>query len=120
MADSKSRYSGAANKFSDSRHQNKRNAKRYERSKEREKKYNNNWKKNPVDLNEIVKKFTPEASGASKGVKYEFKNDKYIIKADMASGYLRIYDREAKAYVKLDGKKGNNNETHFKIKKKKG
>ena len=36
----------------------------------------------------------------------------------MASGYLRIYDKTLKDYVKLDGTLGLPNETHFKIKKR--
>lgn len=34
------------------------------------------------------------------------------------SGYLRIYDKTLKDYVKLDGTPGLPNETHFKIKKR--
>ena len=42
----------------------------------------------------------------------------YNVIADMASGYLRIYDNNLKSYVKLDGTPGTDKETHFKIKKR--
>ena len=71
-----------------------------------------------VDLNDIVWTFTPGAIGSVHGVKYEFENDHYVIKADMAAGYLRIYDKHLKKYVKLDGTPGSLEETHFKIKKR--
>ena len=101
MSDSKSRYSAAARFYAKIvSHGSMRDAIRYALSKAREEKYNENWKKHMVDLNEIVKKFTPGAKGKPKGVKFEFKNDKYIIKVDMPSGYLRIYDRKLKKYVK--------------------
>lgn len=38
--------------------------------------------------------------------------------ADMASGYLRIFDKNQKTYIKLDGTPGTDKETHFKIKKR--
>ena len=37
--------------------------------------------------------------GKTKGVKYQFENANYIIKVDMPSGYLRIYDKKAKATI---------------------
>ena len=36
----------------------------------------------------------------------------------MAAGYLRIKNKNTNQYVKLDGKPGSNDETHFKIKKR--
>ena len=72
-----------------------------------------------VNLNDIVKKFTPGVKGKSKGVKFVFDNGKYIVKVDMPSGYLRIFDKKIKKYVKLDGTPGKNEETHFKVMKRK-
>lgn len=121
MADSKSRYSAAAKFYAKIiSHGSLLDALRYAKSKLRESLYNENWKRNTVNLNDIVNKFTPGAKGKAKGVKYEFENSNYIIKVDMPSGYLRIYDKHAKMYTKLDGTPSNlREETHFKIMKRK-
>ena len=71
-----------------------------------------------VDINDVVHQFAPNSVGQAHGVKYQFESDRYIIKADMASGYLRIYDKVLRQYVKLDGTPGSLEETHFKIKKR--
>ncbi len=88
---------------------------RYERSKSREARHNDQWIRNPVNINEICDRFTPGDDGYREGVKFVFESDRYLVKADMASGYLRIYDKELRAYVKLDGTPGTLAETHFKI-----
>ena len=121
MADSKSRYSAAAKFYAKiMSHGSLLDAIRYAKSKFRESQYNDNWKKNTVNLNDIVNRFTPGSKGKPKGVKYEFENSNYIIKVDMPSGYLRIYDKHAKMYTKLDGTPSNSREeTHFKIMKRK-
>ena len=71
-----------------------------------------------VNINEIVSQFAPNSSGAVHGVKYQFEGVRYIIKADMVGGYLRIYDKVSGQYVKPDGKSGSLVETHYKIKKR--
>jgi len=91
---------------------------RYDRSKERERKYNDNWNKQKVNINEIVDKFTPGCTGVAEGVKFVFEGSEYSVVADMASGYLRIKDNSNGKYLKLDGTPGNREETHFKIKKR--
>lgn len=92
---------------------------RYQRAKAREALYNENWKKIKVNINEIVDKFTPDVEGKKKGEKFVFKNRAYIIKADMAVGYLRIYDRQRKIYIKPDGSPClGRDESHFKILRK--
>ena len=54
--------------------------------------------------------------GHQQGVKYVFEGERYEVKADMASGYLRIYDKVARSYVTLDGIPSDDLElTHFKI-----
>ena len=91
----------------------------YNNSKERENKYNANWMKQKVNLNEIVERFTPGAEGEQKGnVKFIFSGERYNVVTDMASGYLRIYDKVLRKYVKLDGTVGNRKETHYKIKRR--
>lgn len=97
---------------------------RYNRSKAREAKNNENWLKNKVNLNEIVDKFVPQVDGfveqhSEGGVKYDFEGPRYIVKCDKVAGYLRIYDKETKMYCKLDGTPSRNgDETHFKIKRR--
>ena len=91
---------------------------RYDRSKDRETRWNESWKRQPVDLNDIVSRFTPGAQGRRRGVKYVFENARWRIDADMVAGYLRIYDKRTKKNVKLNGLPGSNKETHFKILKR--
>ncbi|MDC7301115.1 hypothetical protein [Agathobacter ruminis] len=121
MSDSKAGYSIAAKFYARIMiHGNMLDAIRYYNSKIREEKYNKNWKKHMVNLNDIVNRFTPGAKGKVKGVKFVFENSNYIIKADMPSGYLRIYDKKAKMYTKIDGTPSRSlEETHFKIMKRK-
>ena len=97
---------------------------RYDRSKAREAANNENWKKQKVNLNEIVDRFVPEVNGfveqhTEGGVKYVFEGDRYTVKCDKVAGYLRIYDKQSKMYCKLDGTPSKNgDETHFKIKRR--
>lgn len=119
MADSKSNYSNASTNYVTKKiHQSTTDMGRYARSKLREAQFNEDWKKHMVNINDVIKKFAPNSVGKEKGVKFQFEGAKYIIKADMASGYLRIYDKTLKNYVKLDGTPGLQSETHFKIKKR--
>lgn len=121
MADSKTGYSIAAKFYARiMSHGSMMDAIRYARSKLRESKFNENWKKHMVNLNDVVNQFTPGAKGKPKGVKYQFENANYIVKVDMPSGYLRIYDKKAKMYTKIDGTPSKTLEdTHFKIMKRK-
>ena len=121
MADSKAMYSGAAKKYAQVMiHNSMLEAVRYYSSKVRESKYNANWEKHKVNLNDVVNRFTPGVKGRAKGVKYQFENDGYIVKVDMPSGYLRIFDKKAGMYTKIDGTpSGSREETHFKILKRK-
>ena len=97
---------------------------RYDRSKNRETLYNENWIKQKVNLNEIVDKFVPAVEGfveqhSEGGVKYDFEGERYIVKCDKVAGYLRIWDKQAKLYCLLDGTPcGLNEFTHFKIKRR--
>lgn len=120
MADNKAGYSKAARFYARYMiHSNMVDAMRYYRSKLRESRFNENWKKNMVNLNDVVDQFTPGAKGKAKGVKYQFEGTHYEVIADMPSGYLRIRDKRTGSFIKLDGTPGNREETHFKIKKRK-
>jgi hypothetical protein len=119
MADSKTNYSKAAKSYSrNTGHTSMTDAFRFFKSKSREAKYDANWKKNSVNLNTVVTKFAPGTQGKAKGVKYVFENANYSVKVDMASGYLRIFDKKVGKYIKMNGKPGTNEETHFKVLKR--
>ena len=119
MADSKSLYSDASDEFVNKDVQEEAQAQRwYNKSKVREAKYDKKWKMAPVNINEIVDQFAPGAKGEKRKIKYLYRGERYNVVADMASGYLRIYDTTIKEYVQLDGTPGNDDETHFIIKKR--
>lgn len=90
----------------------------YNKSKEREKKHNTDWEKQKVNLNDIIDKFAPDFEAKETGSKMIFYGERYNVVADMASGYLRIYDSVLKTYVQMDGTPGTDANTHFKIKKR--
>lgn len=121
MSDSKSIYSAAASIYVTSKTaQDQLEKLCYEKSKAREAKHNEEWKKHFVNLNDIVNIFAPDYTAKEIHGKFIFKsqNGKYNIIADMSAGYLRIYNNEKKRYVKLDGTPGNDKSTHYKIKKR--
>lgn len=124
MADSKSDYSDASKDYvasaagetiSDG------DKKFYERSRIRFARHGDNWTRQSVNINDVVETFTPSAKGTRAGVKFIFYGERYNVVADMASGYLRIYDTVIGHYVDLDGKyhgKNNDDYTHFRILRK--
>ncbi len=119
MADSKTPYSNTSKKYMRiGRKYNMQDAMRAYRSKQREKLHNSSWEKQKVNINDIVNLFAPGSKGHAKGVKFEFDGLRYTVKADMAAGYLRIYDKSTRQYVDLLGRPGTNENTHFKIKKR--
>lgn len=119
MADSKIPYSNASEKYIEMvNDQFNIYGKKYLEIKSREEKYNASWCKIKVNLNDVVNKFAPNASGHVEGYKYIFSGDKYDVVTDMVAGYLRIYNRDTNQYVNLNGKPDSNNNTHFKIKRK--
>ena len=110
MADSKGNYSDSSNNYINKTVLNSEEAKHnFNVSKKKEEKYNDEWSKNKVNINEIVDKFAPNSEGHVEG---------YKVIADMVAGSLRIKDKKINQHVKLDGKPGSNSETHFKIKKR--
>ena len=119
MADSKERYSVASHDYVERVvPTSELDRARFDRSKARERLYNDNWQSTPVNINEICSRFTPGSTGRKKGYKFEFKGERYTVIADMPAGYLRIFDRVLKRYVRLDGTPGTPEETHFKLKKR--
>ena len=121
MSDSKQRYSDSSRSYiGNDVPSSTVDRKRYDSSKAREAKWDENWKKQPVNLNDTVSRFTPGVQGRRKGVKYVFENARWRIDADMVAGYLRIYDKRAKSHIRLDGSISDDRmETHFKILKRK-
>lgn len=116
MSDSKDDYSKISKNYVSEAIFSEKKKEAYLRSKERERLYGENWKRHCVNINEVVERFTPGARGEVHGQKVEFRSQNYIIKADMASGYLRIWDRIAKKFCLLDGTPVDDRDrTHFKI-----
>lgn len=94
---------------------------RYDRSKAREARYNDSWMQNPIDLDAVVEQFAPGAVGRRRGVKLVFEGEIYEVRADMPSGYVRIYNKELRKYVLLDGTPSSDRaKTHFKILRREG
>jgi hypothetical protein len=117
MADAKSPYSEMSNYYVEVEVAESDAARRmYERSKRRESKHGDNWEK--VNINDIVDEFAPGSSGVEHGVKFIFEGERYNVVTDMASGYLRVYDKELETYVDLDGNPDAKNAAHYKIKKR--
>lgn len=116
MADAKSPYSETSKYYVEVETAESDAARRmYERSKRREEKHGDCWEK--VNINDIVDEFAPGSDGAEHGVKFIFEGDRYNVVADMASGYLRVYDKELGTYVDLDGNPDIKNVAHYKIMK---
>lgn len=114
MSDAKSNYSETANKYTE----NAAGKQAYANSKGRESRYNANWKKQSVNLNEVVDKFAPGAKGKAINGKFIYFGDAYNVVADMPSGYVRVFDNKKKKYVTLEGVLGSRKETHYKIKRR--
>lgn len=92
---------------------------RYNRAKTRETKFNENWKKEKVNIIDMVNKYAPDADAYEKGYKYYFEGKESIVICDMIAGYLRIKNKATDLFYKLDGTLTNSREgTHFKIKRK--
>ena len=118
MADAKTPYSIVSNYYITTIVPNSSiDQDRYDRSKERERKFNENWVKQKVNINDIVDKFAPGSDGYEDGVKFVFEGPEYAVIADMVAGYLRIMNNNGE-YVNLDGEPGDDDSTHFKIKKR--
>lgn len=121
MADSKSAYSEASKHYIEVKvPASAKDQERFDKAKLREARYNENWKKQKVNLNEIIDQFCPDFTVKEKGEKFIFKGDRYDIQADMVGGYLKIYDNKIKKWINLDGSiaDSSNGEGHYKIKKR--
>lgn len=119
MADSKNYYSNNSNIYINKTVKMSKEAKhKYDISKKKEEKYNEEWETKKVNINEVVDKFAPNSTGHVEGYKFVYEGEKYQVVADMVSGSLRIKDKGTNQYVTLDGKPGSRNDTHFKIKKR--
>ena len=92
---------------------------RYNKSKAREAKFNENWKKEKVNIVDIVEKYAPNAKAYENGYKFYFEGEKYTVITDMVAGYLRIKDNASGKWLRLDGTLTKSDKrTHFKIKRK--
>lgn len=119
MADQKSAYSEASSHYIEIKvPASAEDQDRFDRAKAREAKYNENWKAQSVNINEIIDEFCPNFTVKQKGEKFIFKGDRYDVSADMAAGYLTIYDKQIKQWIRLDGTVAENGNGHYKIKKR--
>lgn len=120
MSDQKDAYSDVSSYYVEvAIRQSEEDCRAHEASKRREEKYNENWLKQKVNINEICDEFAPGDMGRRVGHKYVFEGPVYTVECDMSAGYLRIRNRVLRCYVRLDGtpdrKQAN---THFKIKRR--
>ena len=90
-------------------------------SKKREADWNDNWKKYKVNINVLLDKYVPGVHPKIETVKAVYENNRYRLKADMASGYIRVFDKQKKTFLDINGNPSNDPATtHFKILKKRG
>lgn len=124
MSDYKTGYSDESKNYIDNQVPNSElDQGRYNRSKDREAKFNANWLRRPVNINDVVDQFVPEREVrvSGNGVKFNIEGERYQIRCDKVAGYLRIWDKKEKSFCKEDGtpaKKKDNEHTHFKIMKR--
>ena len=121
MADSKSAYSEASKHYIEVRvPASAKDQTRFNQAKFREARFNENWKKQMVNLNEIIDQYCPNFTVKEKGDKFIFKGDRYHVQADMVAGYLKIFDNSIKKWINLDGSVADldKGEGHYKIKKR--
>lgn len=119
MADSKATYSEASKHFVEVTAREREEFRRkYEQSKKREARHNDQWRALTVNINDIVDLFAPGDDGQAIGMKYVFTGPKVEVIADMSAGYLRLRDTRTRQWLKLNGKPGSRGETHFKILKR--
>lgn len=121
MSNAKEIYSEASKYYCEvSVRENPLDAARYERSKAREAKYNENWKRQKVNIIDIVEKYAPNATPCHKGYKFYWEGEENVVIADMIAGYLRILHKPTGLHYRLDGTLTDDKDsTHFKIKRKK-
>lgn len=119
MSNAKSAYSVISGYYSEQVvPSSQKDKNRYDRSKRREQKYNEEWKKEKVNVNEIVDKYAPDAESYRDGVKFYFEGKENTVMCDMVGGYLRVKNNATGLFYRADGSLTDSNEgTHFKIKK---
>lgn len=116
MSDYKTPYSKTSNRFVEAANGSRAELAIFESSKRREKRYNVEWLKNKVNLNDICDRFAPGDRGHVEKGKFVFEGERYNVVADMSAGYLRIWDKKLKTYVTLDGMPDKHNRhSHYKI-----
>jgi len=119
MSDNKSKYSEASLHYIETKVPLSESDRiRYEHAKAREAKFNENWKSQPVNLNEIVQLFCPVFTIKEKNEKFIFRGEQYAVQADMVAGYLKIFDLQQRIWVKTDGTPADLDTMHYKIKRR--
>ena len=91
----------------------------YNKSKAREAEFNEKWKKNKVNLIDLVDQYAPNATVYEKRYKFFFEGEKYTVVTDMVSGYARVQEKATERYLDMNGNPNPDGDyTHFKIKRK--
>ena len=100
MGDTKSNYSMLASKYSSNKDASKHTKDIFKRVEAAKKQFGDNWRKNPIDINEVVAKLGPvirqKVTGNRKLVLITKDN---IIKTDLLGGYARMQNRITKKYL---------------------
>lgn len=133
MSDTKTAYHEQSINYYRQSENNVLDQDRMARSKKRESRYNEQWKRRRVDLNEICRRFAPrDPHGHKEGYKWVFEDDRrnrvsgYRVVCDMVAGYLRVYKKTPRypkrgKPIEIDtGRFGSNETTHYKIRKRNG
>ena len=120
MANAKEIYSEASKYYCETKvPASPKDQERYNKSKAREAKYNENWKKEKVNIIDIVNQYAPNAEAYENGYKFYFEGKDNVVMCDMVAGYLRIKNKATGLFYKMDGTLTSSREgTHFKIKRK--
>lgn len=120
MSDAKSHYSAASSDYVNRIVSSSPiDRERYRRAKAREARWNANWIRQSVNINDVIRNFTPnDTVGHRDGIKHVYENSHYKVVADKAAGYLRIYDKWLRRNVDLNGRVQTPARTHFKILKR--
>lgn len=120
MSNAKEMYSEASKYYCETKVPvSPKDQERYNRSKVREAVFNENWKRENVNIIDIVEQFAPEAEAYENGYKFYFEGRDNIVMCDMVAGYLRVKNKETGLFYMLNGALTDSKEgTHFKIKRK--
>lgn len=119
MGDQKSAYSSFAVDFVSVIAEASKSAAHYlEEANARKARYGARWAKVSVNLVDICDEFAPGAAEENRGHKLIFRGERYTVICDPV-GYVRIWDKQLRRHVDLEGNPVNDKKSHFRILKRK-